>query len=92
MGAFWRPLLGHRWPFFKIPEHVTFFDRQSLAGLLRRSGLVEVQPLPYASFFSLDLIGEKLSCKLPAALGKRQLRLPATTVAAAGRRPPGPVR
>jgi SAM-dependent methyltransferase len=91
MGAFWRPLLSHRWPFFKIPEHVTFFDRRTLPELLRRSGLVDVQPLPYASFFSFDLIGEKLGRKMPTALGSRQVRLPATTVAAAGRRPPGPV-
>jgi 2-polyprenyl-3-methyl-5-hydroxy-6-metoxy-1,4-benzoquinol methylase len=84
MGRLWRPLMGRRWPFFKIPEHVTFFDRPSLAELLRRSGLAEVQALPYASVFSLDLIGEKLNLRVPAALNDRWLRLPATTIAAAG--------
>ncbi|HEX9944694.1 MAG TPA: class I SAM-dependent methyltransferase [Thermoanaerobaculia bacterium] len=87
MGSFWRPLMRRRWPFFKIPEHVTFFDRRSLRELLRRSGLDEVQPLPYGSAFSLDLIGEKLGFRMPAALRDRRLWLPATTIAAAGRKP-----
>lgn len=87
MGSFWRPLMRYRWPFFKIPEHVTFFDRATLAELLRRSGYEAVQRLPYASAFSFDLIGEKLGLRMPAALRDRRLWLPATTIAAAGRKP-----
>lgn len=87
MGSFWRPLLRYRWPFFKIPEHVTYLDRRTLAALLGRAGLGEVQALPYASAFSLELIGEKLGRPLPAAWRHRQLWLPATTIAAAGRKP-----
>ena len=85
MGSFWRSLMRLRWPFFKIPEHVTFFDRRTLRELLRRSGLADVQSLPYASVFSLDLIGEKLGLRMPGFLEKLRLWLPATTVAAAGR-------
>ena len=87
MGSPWRPLMRYRWPFFKIPEHVTYFDRRTLGDLLRRSGYETVQSLPYASVFSLDLIGEKLGIRMPAALGNRQLWLPATAIAAAGRKP-----
>jgi 2-polyprenyl-3-methyl-5-hydroxy-6-metoxy-1,4-benzoquinol methylase len=87
MGGFWRPLLRYRWPFFKTPEHVTYFDRRTLAALLERAGLESVQLLPYASAFSLELIGEKLGRRMPAAWKDRQLWLPATTIAAAGRRP-----
>jgi 2-polyprenyl-3-methyl-5-hydroxy-6-metoxy-1,4-benzoquinol methylase len=87
MGSFWRPLMRYRWPFFKIPEHVTFFDRATLAELLRRSGYEAPQHLPYVSAFSFDLIGEKLGLRMPAALRDRQLWLPATTIAAAGRKP-----
>jgi 2-polyprenyl-3-methyl-5-hydroxy-6-metoxy-1,4-benzoquinol methylase len=90
MGSFWRPLLRYRWPFFKIPEHVTYFDRRTLAALLGRAGLEAVQTLPYASAFSLELIGEKLGRPLPAAWKDRQLWLPATTIAAAGRKPDAP--
>ena len=87
MGSVWRLLMGRRWPFFKIPEHVTCFDRRTLAELLTRSGFEAVQSLPYPSAFSLDLIAEKLGFRLPAALGRRQLWIPATTIAAAGRWP-----
>ncbi|HEV8583013.1 MAG TPA: class I SAM-dependent methyltransferase [Thermoanaerobaculia bacterium] len=89
MGSLWRTLMRHRWPFFKIPEHVTFFDRSTLRELLHRSGLAEVQSLPYASVFSLDLVGEKLNLRLPAFLNDRRLWLPATTIAAGGRKPEG---
>jgi 2-polyprenyl-3-methyl-5-hydroxy-6-metoxy-1,4-benzoquinol methylase len=86
MGSFWRPLMRYRWPFFKIPEHVTFFDRHTLKRLLEASGLTDVQELPYRSAFSLDLIGEKIHVRMPAGLRDRQLWLPATTIAAAGRK------
>lgn len=87
MGSFWRPLMRYRWPFFKVPEHVTFFDRRSLKKLLETSGLTDVQDLPYRSAFSFDLIGEKLHVRVPEHLRDRQLWLPATTIAAAGRKP-----
>jgi len=87
MGSFWRSVMRRRWPFFKIPEHVTFLDRRTLPELLRRSGFVDVQPLPYASVFSLDLIGEKLGIRMPGFLKELRLWLPATTIAAAGRKP-----
>ena len=87
MGSLWRPLMRYRWPFFKIPEHVTYFDQRTLAELLHRSGYEAVQSLPYASVFSFDLIGEKLAIRMPAALRDLKLWLPGTTIAAAGRRP-----
>ena len=87
MGGFWRPLMRRRWPFFKVPEHVTYFDQKTLGALLTRAGLDGVTPLPYSSAFSLELISEKLGHQLPAAWKDRQLWLPATTIAAAGRQP-----
>lgn len=92
MGSFWRPLMRRRWPFFKIPEHVTYFDQRSLQELLRRGGLEAAQPLPYPSLFSLELIGEKLGVRLPSALKDLQVPLPATTIAAAGRKPTEPAQ
>ncbi len=87
MGGFWRPLLGRRWPFYKMPEHVTYFDRRSLARLLGLGGFVDIRSLPYASYFSLGLVGEKLGVPMPRQVGRLQVRLPATTVALAGRAP-----
>lgn len=85
MGGFWRPLMGRRWPFYKMPEHVTYFDAASLGRLLEAGGYRDVRPLPYASYFALDLVAEKLGLRLPAAFSRLRVRLPATTVAMAGR-------
>ncbi|HUO86607.1 MAG TPA: methyltransferase domain-containing protein [Thermoanaerobaculia bacterium] len=87
MGGFWRPLMGRRWPFFKIPEHVTYFDRQSLQRLFEAAGYREAQPVPYVSSFSLQMIAEKLGRSAPTALASRALPLPATTLAMAARAP-----
>ena len=48
MGSLWRRTMGARWPSFKVPEHVLYFDRPSLTGLLADSGFERVQPFPYA--------------------------------------------
>lgn len=87
MGGFWRPLLGRRWPFYKMPEHVSYFDAASLRRLLEAGGYRDVRPLPYASYFALELVGEKLGLRLPRAVSRLHVRLPATTVAMAGRAP-----
>ena len=87
MGGFWRPLMRRRWPFFKLPEHVTYFSRPTLTRLLQTAGCDRVEPLPYASYFSLDLIAEKLGRSAPGSLANKHLRLPATTVCCAGRKP-----
>ena len=87
MGSLWRPLMRRRWPFFKAPEHVTYFDRGALARLLRGGGFESVQTVPYASVFSLDMVGEKLGWQVPAFARRLRLWLPGTTIAAAGRKP-----
>jgi hypothetical protein len=45
-----------------------------------------VRPLPYRSVFSLELIGAKLGWRPPAGLRGLRAWLPATTIAAAGRK------
>lgn len=85
-GSFWRRLMGRRWPFYKPPEHVSFFDRRTLPRLLEAAGLQPVV-LPYPSFFPLHLIGEKLGIGVPGWARELTVPLPATTVAAAGCRP-----
>ena len=90
MGGFWRPLMGRRWPFFKIPEHVTYFDRRTLRRLFAAAGYRDVQQVPYVSSFSLDMVAEKLGGTVPAAIADRAMPLPATTVAMAARSPGTP--
>lgn len=95
IGGFWRPLLRRLWPFWKPPEHVAYYDAKTLDDLLRRVGCVEVRRMPYVSYFPLSLVREKLtpwrtpSAERPAPGSGESVAVwfPATTVAAAGRRP-----
>lgn len=87
MGSFWRYMMGHRWPSFKIPEHVLYFDKKSLSTLMRQVGLISIKPLPYPHAFPLPLIAAKLNLKPPSVLNKFNLWLPATTLALYGTSP-----
>ncbi|WP_321798524.1 class I SAM-dependent methyltransferase [Caballeronia sp. J97] len=83
-GSFWRKLMGNRWPSFKFPEHVLYFDGTSLSRLMEESGLSSVQVVPYAHAFPLPLIAAKFGIELPSSLGRHSLWLPATTIACVG--------
>jgi SAM-dependent methyltransferase len=85
IGGVLRKAMGRHWPSFKVPEHVLYFDYQTLSSVMRRAGLSDVQRLPYPHAFPLGLITAKFSFKLPPWLGCFKLWVPATTVAAYGR-------
>jgi SAM-dependent methyltransferase len=87
IGGVLRKVMGRRWPSFKIPEHVLYFDFQTLSSLIGRAGLSDVQRLPYPHAFPLGLIAAKFGLKLPPSLGHFNVWVPATTVAAYGRVP-----
>lgn len=93
MGSAWRRVLGARWPSFKVPEHVTYFDLDSLSRLLREAGLEEVRPFPFLHAFPLSLVAKKLGVgylgRRAGRLGSMPVWLPATTLAASGRRRAG---
>lgn len=82
-----RWLLGRRWPSYKVPEHVTYFTRATLAETFRRAGLVEVRSVPYLEFFPLSLLAGKFGLRLTGALGRVVLPVPTTSIACFGRRP-----
>jgi len=84
MGSFWRRLLGHRWPSFKLPEHLLYFDRKSFYRLLSDAGYQNITFLPYPHAFPLPLIASKLNLPLPDFLKNYFLWLPATTIAICG--------
>lgn len=92
MGGFWRRLMGRRWPSFKYPEHVVFYDSASLQGLMRSAGLSGITPLPYPHAFPLGQICRKLHLPCPEPLDRLSVWLPGTTVAAAGVRGAGTTR
>ena len=85
MGSFWRPLLRSRWPFSK-PRACHLLRPPDARGAARAGRLASVQPCPTAAP-SPWLIGEKLGVVSRHGWKDRQLWLPATTIAAAGRKP-----
>ena len=84
IGSFWYHLLGRRWPSFKIPEHVIFFNKSTLSRLLSEKGASEIFEVPYPHAFPGGLVGQKLGFRLPAFLEKKNIWIPATSIAVGG--------
>lgn len=87
IGGALRKVMGKRWPSFKVPEHVVYFDFGSLKRLMTSAGLVGVTRLAYPHAFPLGLIAAKFGFSLPQTLAQVNVWVPATTVAAFGRVP-----
>ncbi|MDQ6974922.1 MAG: class I SAM-dependent methyltransferase [Mariprofundaceae bacterium] len=60
MGSFWRKGMQKRWPSFKLPEHVTYYDDYTLRKLYQDCGFEGVQKLPFPHAFPLSVFFEKL--------------------------------
>ncbi len=84
IGGALRKLMRRRWPSFKVPEHVLYFNYVTLSSLMYRAGLGDVHRLPYPHAFPLGLIMAKFGFKLPPWVGRFNVWVPATTVAAYG--------
>lgn len=75
-----RYLMGNRWPSFKYPEHLSYFDARTLPRLMEAAGLTAPRRLAYPHAFPLGLILSKLGLPTPPGANKFDLTLPATTV------------
>jgi Methyltransferase domain len=84
IGGVLSKLMGRRWPSFKAPEHVLYFDLKTLSSLMRQAGLQGVRRLPYPHAFPFSLIAAKLGIALSPLIGRVKIWVPATTVAAYG--------
>ena len=84
IGGALRRVMGQRWPSFKLPEHVVYFDFQTLRSMMRQAGLQGVRRLPYPHAFPFGLITTKFGFTLPPLLAHLKIWVPATTVAAYG--------
>lgn len=89
IGGALRKVMGLRWPSFKAPEHVIYYDFNTLGLLLQQAGLEDVRRIPYPHAFPFSLIASKFGFSLPALLGRLNIWVPATCVAAYGRVPNG---
>ena len=84
IGGALRKVMGTRWPSFKVPEHVAYYDFHTLSSLLEQAGLGDVRRIPYPHAFPFSLIGSKFGLPLPSFLGHLKIWVPATCVAAYG--------
>lgn len=89
MGSIFRRVMGNRWPSFKYPEHVSFFDAETLSALLVRAGLDVAESVPYPHAFPLSLVLSKLGIKVGGVADRISITLPATTVCCRATRPGG---
>jgi len=87
-GSLWRRVMGRRWPSYKLPEHIHYFDCHCLSRLMSTAGAQDLQRVPYPHAFPLPLVAAKLGLRLPQHWGRHALWLPGTTVAVLGRRDP----
>lgn len=85
IGGVLRRAMGRRWPSFKAPEHVLYFDFPTLSALMQQAGLTDVHRLPYPHAFRMGLIAAKFGFTLPPLLARLKVWVPATTVAVYGR-------
>jgi 2-polyprenyl-3-methyl-5-hydroxy-6-metoxy-1,4-benzoquinol methylase len=84
MNGLLRKTMGRRWPSFKTPEHVLYFDANTLSALMSQAGLVNLRTMPYPHAFPLALIVSKFRLPCPPILGNTNIWVPATTVAVHG--------
>ena len=87
IGGALRRVMGRRWPSFKVPEHVVYFEFRTLSSLMRQAGLSDVRRLPYPHAFPFGLIATKFGSTLPPLIARLKVWVPATTVATYGRVP-----
>lgn len=80
MGSVFRHIMGRRWPSFKYPEHVSFFDEKTLPELFQRAGLEVVERVPYPHVFPLSLVLSKFGIPSPRWTDRVSVTLPATTI------------
>lgn len=77
----WRVALGRRWPSWKVPEHVVFFDRKSLPATLEAAGFFPVRRVRVVYRYPLAAILQKLGLPDWTWTRKVNLPIPGTTLA-----------
>lgn len=84
MASFIRPLLGKKWPSFKVPEHTIYFEQSTLQRTFSDAGLQRVRELPFPHAFSIRLIVGKFGIKLPRRFDQLCVWVPTTMTACVG--------
>jgi 2-polyprenyl-3-methyl-5-hydroxy-6-metoxy-1,4-benzoquinol methylase len=80
MGSFWRQAMGSRWPSFKYPEHLAFYDSATLPRLLEAAGLQRPVRLRYLDSFPMSEVLAKLGIGAPEISRRIDVPMPASTI------------
>jgi len=86
MGSLWRKLFGSRWPSFKIPEHVAFYDSTTLPRLFRGAGFEQPRAVTHPHAFPLEEVFGKLHLRFVGRFVPGWIVIPNTVIAFAARR------
>jgi SAM-dependent methyltransferase len=79
-GGWWARVQGARWPFVTPWEHLTYFTRRTLVGLLEAAGFTQVQVLHARTPCSLATLASRLRGRTAARGRGRGLLLPFGTL------------
>ncbi len=88
-GSLWFPVMRERWPSFKVPEHITFYEKKTLSLLMEKTGLTDIEKVAYLHAFPLALTADKLKMKVPRFMEGISMWIPGTTIALVGKKPLG---
>jgi len=58
--GFWRKIMGKRWPSFKLPEHIAYYQRDTIKTLAKEANMKVKDFFPYHQAFPLGLILRRL--------------------------------
>jgi SAM-dependent methyltransferase len=86
IGSFWYKIMKKRWPSFKVPEHIAFYDKKTLSNLLNKAGFQPAGTIPYSHAFPMGVISKKFGINLPGGLAGKILWLPQVMLALCGRK------
>jgi len=83
MGSPLRRILGAKWPSFKIPEHLNFFERSTLALALKKSGFRHIESIPLVEAFPFHALLKAIGIyvPIPVKLGQIPIVVPRTSIA-----------
>lgn len=79
-GGWWSRLAGARWPFVTPWEHLTYFTRRTLAGLVEAAGFTRIQVLHARTPCSLATMSSRLRGRRATAGQGRGVLLPFGTL------------
>jgi len=78
-------LTRKRWPSFKVPEHVGFYNHETLEKLFHEAGLSRTIKVPAPHAFPLKLLLKKVGIEVSAKFGDLSIWIPGTTICILGK-------